>query len=316
MLIGRILRGYFFAIATGVCFAPIHSAHASSKDFAVLSQSINDIQVAPEGSAPRKAGSGEQIQGRFAIISGPDSRGEVEFARDGVIWIGGNSSVSIDPRRREILPIRGALLIQFPRNGARLIRLGTAALSGSGASAIVEYEEGTYAKVIVVSGSVRFFLTNRFGHSRVLRPGQMIVTTPEAASIPEPAHIDLGRLMASSRLLKMAADTAPVPAARSVRHAIQRQSDRKTATRLIETNLWINGRGTDLVIDQPVPPGEPDTLPVADLPSLAANENPPLEADAPIVADASIVQNSADPSEAMTDQDSPFVFSLQAFSVQ
>lgn len=307
-------------VATGLTIAAV-PAPAVGGRVAQVTRAFHEIQVVTPGAASRKAVPGEFLEGSFRIEAGEDSRCELALPREGMLWIGGSTGVSVDTRKLQMRLERGAALIRFPAGGSRPIRLGDTALVGKGASAIVEYGAGAYVKVIALAGSVRFFLPEHFGHSRVLRPGEMVILEPSPRAIPESVSIDLARLVNSSALVQMAATGEATWMMSAVNRAIQRQEKQKARARAFETNLWINGRGTSVLIGRAVPEepansGEsdapasdeaPDSRPadtaVADLPAEPQGSSEGLDA-----GDGEIVQTPPDPDA--------FVFSLQAFRLE
>jgi len=58
-----------------------------------------------------------------------------------------------------------------------------------------------FSKMIVVEGTMRIYLNDRVGESRLMKPGDMIILNPDANRLPEPVQVDIGRLIGSSKLV-------------------------------------------------------------------------------------------------------------------
>lgn len=288
-------------------------ANAGIGDVAVLSRYTDTVRITSAGATRRPLLPDEILTEPFQVDSGEGAMGEISLPRDGRVWVGENTGAAIDPARAEVQLGNGTILLKFPKKHARRpLRLGDAALIGSGSIAIVDFEPEQYLKVIVVSGSVRIFLTSRFGHSRVLRPGEMIITHPRSGGIPEPAHVDLTRLAATSRLLRMAVGGTDAATAQGVLASARRQDKQKAAGRAFETNLWIDGRGTTVLIDQP-PPGLVAGQVESEEPVGPDPPRSPKKKSAPLTA---FVTGRTDASSSPDVGEDRFVFALDAFTLQ
>lgn len=98
--------------------------------------------------------------------------------------------VRLDPAQRRLLePPRGTLPAPAP---------GGPEVAGGGAGG----EGKGYAKVVVLEGTVRVFITGKPGESILLKPGQMIIFPPDARRLPDPVDIDLDLLVKTSKLIE------------------------------------------------------------------------------------------------------------------
>jgi hypothetical protein len=76
-------------------------------------------------------------------------------------------------------------------------------VAGSGGSGNSGNGNGKgFAKVVVLEGKVRVFITGKLGESMLIGPGQMIIFPPNTARLPEPVDIDLDLLVKTSKLVQ------------------------------------------------------------------------------------------------------------------
>src|SRR5947199_80194 len=111
-------------------------------------------------------------------------------------------------------------------------------------------------KVLVLEGSLRLSMNGRFGDSLLLTPGKMVIMPPNARRIPDPVTVDLKKVVETSKLVNMQAkkdkqtnaNSAALPSMVKVEKAVEQQQTGKGARNLIDTNLVILGKGTDVVM--------------------------------------------------------------------
>lgn len=61
---------------------------------------------------------------------------------------------------------------------------------------------GGFAKIVVLEGEVRVFITGKLGESMVVGPGQMLIFPPNTSRLPEAVDIDLDLLVKTSKLVQ------------------------------------------------------------------------------------------------------------------
>lgn len=59
-----------------------------------------------------------------------------------------------------------------------------------------------FAKIVVLEGEVRVFITGKLGESMVVGPGQMLIFPPNTSRLPEAVDIDLDLLVKTSKLVQ------------------------------------------------------------------------------------------------------------------
>lgn len=231
-----------------VLLAPIASlqiADAAQLKEAQVTQVIKDVKVFSSGAAPRPAAVGDEVRDGATVITGTESRAEVTFANQTLARLGANTVFSLNQGTGDMNLADGAVLFQVPK-GAGRAKIKTAAViaATTGATGIADFHPHSYVKFLLLEGEVRIYLTNRVGESVLLHPGQILITKPDAKSLPEAAYFDIGRFMNSCRLVL---DFPPLAsqALTSINREILNQ---KNTRGLIPTNLVIFGTGANVVL--------------------------------------------------------------------
>lgn len=102
-----------------------------------------------------------------------------------------------------------------------------------------------FAKVVVIEGQVRVFITGKPGESMLLGPGQMIIFSPNTTRLPEPVDFDLQTLLKTSKLIQdmeenaLIADNAGDLDNQEILLALKKQQDELRQQILDGTNLFI-----------------------------------------------------------------------------
>lgn len=113
-----------------------------------------------------------------------------------------------------------------------------------------------FAKVVVIEGQVRVFITGKPGESMLLGPGQMIIFSPDATRLPNPVDFDLETLLKTSKLLKdmdenaQIADNAGNLDQTEILLALEKQKDEILRQILGGTNLFIFDGNEVVQLDQ------------------------------------------------------------------
>ena len=123
----------------------------------------------------------------------------------------------------------------------------TAAITGT--TVIVEYHPKSYAKYLVLEGTMRIYLKGVLGESVLLTAGQMMILNPNARRLSEAVDFDLDRLWRTSLLVQ--GFRRPLGSEPLISNAQLAQLERKAAGELLDTNLVIFGRGTLVTLTDP-----------------------------------------------------------------
>jgi quercetin dioxygenase-like cupin family protein len=240
-------------VAAGVVLlsllAPARSTVAAQSQEATVKQIINDVQLLPVEGAPRPAAVNDNVANGTGVKTGIDSRTELTFADQTLARLSANTTFSFNKGTRNLDLADGAMLLRVPKGagGAKITTVAiTAAITGT--TVIIEYHSHAYIKFISLEGTARVYLKRRPGESVLVRPGQMLITNPDAKSLPDPVDIDLDRLLKTSRLI---VDFPPLGSDRLMTSEIQNQRDQKARGVLIDTNLVIFGKGTLVSLTNP-----------------------------------------------------------------
>jgi hypothetical protein len=84
--------------------------------------------------------------------------------------------------------------------------------------------------------------------SVLIHPGQMLIVRPDATSLPDPANVDLKRILKTSLLIT---DFPPLPSEALMYQEAQNQSDAKAKGQFVDTNLVIFGGETVVSLVDP-----------------------------------------------------------------
>ena len=234
----------------GACFSPNLLAAPLSQ--AHVTKIVNEVKVVDPGAGDRTAKLNDVIHGDLALTTGIKSRSELLFQDNTLTRLGPESYFSFNAGTRDMTLQRGTLLLQVPKGhgGARIHTAAvTAAITGT--TIMIEHLPHKSLKVLVLEGSLR--LSNgRFGDSLVLMPGKMVIMPPNAKRIPDPVAVDLKTVIKTSKLVNMSGggkkEAKPLPSIALIEQEIEKQQQSKANHRLIDTNLVIMGKGTNVLL--------------------------------------------------------------------
>ena len=223
---------------------PVSAAPAPT----LLTRAVGKVELkAPASRTFQTALKNQEILPGSVLRTGPNGAGELVFPDRTVIRLSGKTEGNLAADGRSFALKEGALLYQAPASarGGVKVTTGGLTLEIRGTTGILERYQDFYAKMLVVTGTGRIYLS-KLGESVLVRPGQMIITKPSAKTLPEPVNFSLAQLARTSLLLK----SGPLPNQEEIARAIAKQ---KADPALIETNLVIFGRGTLVNLLPPSP---------------------------------------------------------------
>lgn len=222
--------------------AAARSTTAVQPNEATITQIVNDVQLHMKQTAPHGAALNDKVRDGSSVQTGINSRTELLFADQALARLSANTIFSFNEGARNLDLTSGAVLLQVPKgvHGAKISTAGvTAAIAGT--AVIVEYYPHAYLKFISLTGTARVYRKSRWGESVLVRPGQILITNPDAKSLPDPVDVDLGRLLRTSRLI---IDFPPLGSQNLIAKESEKQQRAKSKKGLIDTNLVIFGKGT------------------------------------------------------------------------
>ena len=216
---------------------------------AKVTKIINDVSLIEGSGAGRKAQLQDVIQGQTALKTGIKSRSELLFQDNTLTRVGPETYFSFKSGTRDLTLGQGTMLLQVPPGlgGAKIRAAGiTAGITGT--TIMMEHRPNRSLKVLVLEGSLR--LSSAGGNSVVVDAGRMVLMHPSARSIPQPVAVDIKKVMKTSSLVNMGGNkkTASLPSAHIIEKEIALQEQRKEQKTLIDTNLFIIGKGTNVVV--------------------------------------------------------------------
>jgi hypothetical protein len=219
-------------------------AQADPLKSAKITQSVNDVQLFPDGASARAANVGDTVSGSTSVQTGRRSRAELTFTDNTVTRLGQNSVFSFRSGGRDMELSQGSILLQVPKtNGGATIRTATVTAAITGTTVMFEYSAGKWIKLITLEGTQKLFIN---GHKNpVFVPaGQMIIMHPDGQVVPNPVTIDLARLLATSALGGKGMFGPLSPKAEAlIQEAIDHQKEEKNNGNLIPTFAVITGPG-------------------------------------------------------------------------
>jgi len=229
--------------------AAARSTIAAQPKEATITRIVNDVQLHATQTAPHHASVDDKVRDGSSVQTGMDSRTELTFADQALARLSANTICSFNEGTRNLDLASGAMLLRVAK-GAGGAKISTAAVTAAitGTTVIVEYHPHAYIKFISLEGTARLYLKGRWGESVLVRPGQMLITNPDAKSLPDPVDVDLARLLKTARLI---IDFPPLGSQNLIAKESEKQQRAKSKRNLIDTNLVIFGKGTLVSLTNP-----------------------------------------------------------------
>ncbi len=291
----RIAGAALGAVALGVVSAQGQGGAGSVLKEARVTQVVKDVKLL-SGGEPRTATLSDTVRGDTAVRTGAESRAELTFGDLTIARLGANTIFSFNQGSRTVDLGNGAILLRVPK-GSGGAKVQTAAVTAAitGTTVMVEYHPKSYAKYLVLEGSMRIYLKGTLGESVLMGPGQMMILNPNAKRLSDPVDFDLARLWKTSLFIQGFRPLQSEPLMAEVK---QTQLDKKTTGELIDTNLVIFGRGTLVTMT------DPQSTDVIDLKTAAVTlptpTAPPAPTPTPTIAPPSPTPTIAPPSPTPT----------------
>jgi hypothetical protein len=174
------------------------------------------------------------------------------FSDETVVRLAAHTAFDFNRGTRGLNLKEGAVLVQASKeaNGAT-IHAGSVAAAVAGTTVMIEYHPGFY-KFLVLEGTARLYRPGHLGDSVLVRAGQMVFGSPEAA-LSDPVDVDIDRFMKTSRFIT---DFPPLHSEKSIVAESQKQQREKSNKTLVGTNMVIFGGGTQVSVTEQ---GQTDT---------------------------------------------------------
>src|SRR5437588_11801499 len=178
-------------------------AQANVMKEARVTQVVQDVKLLESQAAPRQATLSDTVRGDTAVRTGAESRAELTFGDLTIARLGANTIFSFNQGTRTVDLGNGAILLRVPK-GSGGAKVQTAAVTAAitGTTVIVEYHPKSYAKYLVLEGTMRIYLKGVLGESLLLHAGQMMILNPNAKRLSEAVDFDLERLLQTSLFIQ------------------------------------------------------------------------------------------------------------------
>jgi len=231
----------------GILLAAIGSINAAELKEARVTQIVRDVKLLSNAAAARPAVVNDQVRDGTAVRTGIESRSELMFTDATLARLGANTIFSFTEGTRNLELTDGAMLLRVPKNAGGA-KINTAAVTAAitGTTIMLEFHKNSYIKFIVLEGTGRIFIPNHLGESVLVHAGQMLITKPNAKSLPNPVDVDIRKLMKTSRLIrgfgKMGSEDL-------IAQTEADQDEERENGDLYETNLAIYGAGTNVILN-------------------------------------------------------------------
>jgi ferric-dicitrate binding protein FerR (iron transport regulator) len=221
---------------------------AAQPNDATITRLVNDVQLHAAQSALHSASINDKVPDGSSVQTGMDSRTELTFADQSLARLSANTIFSFNEGTRNLDLASGAVLMRVPK-GAGRAKISTAAVTAaiSGTTVIVEYYPHGYLKFISLEGTARLYLKGRWGESVLVRPGQILITNPDAKSLPDPVDVDLARLLKTARLI---IDFPPLGSQNLIAKEIEKQQRAKSKKKHDRHKSGHLRKGNDRVANQ------------------------------------------------------------------
>ena len=227
------------------------AASAAPLTEAKVTKIINEVSVVEPSSGARKAELQDVIKGQTGLKTGIKSRSELVFEDNTLTRIGPESYFSFKAGTRDMTLQQGTMLLQVPKGlGGAKIRTAAVTAAITGTTIMLEYRPRQNIKVLVLEGSLRLSANGSIGDSVLLEAGKMVIMPANAKRIPNPVSVDIKKVMKTSSLVNMGGNkkTASLPSAGLIEKEIAAQQKQKDEKTLVDTNLVILGKGTNVVL--------------------------------------------------------------------
>ncbi|MEY2560174.1 MAG: hypothetical protein QOG51_589 [Verrucomicrobiota bacterium] len=195
-----------------------------AKQDARVTQVIREVNLLPADAAPRRAVLNENVRETTAVKTGGDSRAELTFIDLTITRLGANTLYSFKNAGRRVELRSGSTLLRVPKDSGGATIVTSAVTAGStGTTFIFENIGAGGARLTVLEGSARLTLVKHPDQTGNVRAGQSLEVPPGASRIPQPAEVDLDRLMKTSPLI---VGFRPLPSQNLINNAIRQQQQR------------------------------------------------------------------------------------------
>lgn len=260
-------------MSLGVLLAATASLNAGTLKRAEITKIVNEVAIIKPGATERPAAVADVVQGELGVRTGQKSRAELLFPDDTLTRLGANTIFNFEQGTRDMDLTQGTMLLQVPKSaGGATIRTAAVTAAITGTTILIEHTPSRsvpkflarkqrrdakphgYIKVMVLEGTLKLTLTKKLGESMLVEAGQLVMFPDDTDSLPEAVDFDIETVVETAKLLDYAtwAGTRRPLNFTLINAAIANQRVEKSRSQLIDTNLYIRGRGTRVLIGQEI----------------------------------------------------------------
>jgi FecR protein len=240
----------FWRFALSSCVVAISLSRvvaAASTQDARVTALVKDVRLFAPDASSRPASLSDLVKEGTEVRTGADSRAEITLTDQTIARFGSNSAFNFKDGNRSLNLSEGAILVQAPeRSATAKIETSSVAASIRGTTVVFEYHPTSY-KFLVLNGTGRLYRPGHLGDSVLVQAGQMVFGKSNA-ELSDPVDFDIGRFVKTCRFI---VDFRPLPSEKLIASEAGNQQRAKSKKVLLDTNLFIFGRGTSVSLVDP-----------------------------------------------------------------
>lgn len=210
----------------------------------------SDVRFAATPGALRPASIGDLVVSGATINNGAKARSELTFGNRTVARLGANTILDLKTGPAAMELREGAMLFQIPKGSKAAIRSASIVVTSKRATGLLERNQDSYIKLLLLEGEARVALSRRIGESILVKSGQILIANPKTTSLPEAAYFDIARTVRTCRLIN---EFPPLGNQDSIALAARKQNRLTSNGTYVPSNLVIFGRGTLVSLVPPQP---------------------------------------------------------------
>jgi hypothetical protein len=223
---------------------------AAALNEARMTQVSDDVRANATYRGLLRVSTGDIVSAGTTINNGARARSELTFGNRTVARLGAKTILNLKAEPSEMELREGAMLFQIPKGSRAEIRSASIIVTSKGATGLLERNRDSYIKLLLFEGEARIALAHRIGESILLEPGQILIASPKATSLPEAAYFDIARAVRTCRLIN---EFPPLDNQDAIALAAHKQMRLTSNGTYTSSNLVIFGRGTLVSLVPPRP---------------------------------------------------------------
>lgn len=240
MKINRALLTWLL-VTSLLALAGSNHLQAAPVNGARVTYATKDVRLRANTNAPARVSAGDILSAGLTIDNGAKARSELTFGNRTVVRLGADTILHLKNELGAMELKQGAILFQIPRTASAGITTGPVHVTSKNAIGLIERNGDLYIKLLLLGGDARVSLPDRLGESIVMKPGEVLITSPKATALPETVYFDIARAVRTCRLIN---DFPPLLGQEAIADEARKQASLTNKGTYIPSNLVIFGRGT------------------------------------------------------------------------